>query len=196
MNSLIPYKKILKDEFKDTDEFYRKNIRKIRDGFSLLYKSHYNLPIVMNNNIELEYLPSNKRINLRIKIHNCKYTNVTHRHLTDDIYFTKNFNIFLRYNYKKIMLPININKLIYEFANSKTYCILPLGQTHYYPKINKMETDITNYIENYYFEKYISSKKYKLKPEILEIINNIKNDYIIKKISLTELINKLEDGIY
>lgn len=147
MSKLLTYKK------KSIDEIYNKK-KKIIDGFSLLYESNFNLPIVLNNNIEIEYLSRDKRINLRNIICNCKYTSIDHRHLTEDINFTKNFFFYLRYNYKKNKLPIDINKLIYEFASSKTYCIFPLGQPHYYPKIKKMEKDIINYLEKYYFSKF------------------------------------------
>lgn len=191
MDKLFPYSKILKKEFCDIDYYYFNYLRKNEEDFNLLFSSKFELPIVFNNFLELELLPYHKRKMLYNIEYLCKFTNIKHKHLTDDIYFNRNFYFFIFFCQKKYAIHNYIHRLIFNFSRPKTYCIFPIGQPHYYPKILQMRKEITTYLEKYYLDKYLLKKKNHIPPGCINIICCLRNDYLNKNLSLTDLVTKI-----
>ncbi len=189
--------------FSEADNCYRRHLRNLQRGFSLIRESEWEQPFHINQDGNIVYLSDNQQLSLTKSYYlACPHTQVHHHHLVADkkvrqslkswfFYYGLAKNRNLISELPKIMLHV-----IVSYLDLSRYCCLPVASIYNIAKLHRIETDLTRYMEAKYFHKYLSLllARKKLPEPIYQMLLVIAERQTDHKISLTQLVNYLESG--
>ena len=191
---IAPYHNI----FSDADIEYRKHMRDLQSGFSLVMESTWDQPFVIDTSGQLVYLNGYQRQYLhRSYCHRCSISKIPHYHLVShDIHHNSLLELVVilriaNHQNRIAIIPKILLNIIGSYLDKRVYCNIPNAGEHTDIKLIKMANDVERFRSNFLFKKYINMKKDKLP---IAVFNKIVQIAKKERCSLTKFINYLESG--